>query len=234
MANTLQTSINWAIGFLGYSTPTVGPNNEPALSSANMVQQVMTSPPFHFAWNRSSLAFSTNPTTQDYVVTVSDFGYAEKAGFQPVAGGKAKGLAVLNNTALTESFDVQEPVTLGVQLVQSGQVTFRFVSLPNAQYNVTVWYQKFAPLMTIPGNSWLPPDYMSYIYNRGFLAHCLEGKGDPRAQQEKVSFAAALLATHEGLTDTEKNIFLMQYMANPREVLLNQLKTQQGVQARGQ
>jgi len=233
MANTLQTSINWAIGFLGYSTPTVGPNNEPALSSANMVQQVMTSPPFHFAWNRNSLTFTTTGA-QDYPTSVGDFGYMEKATFQPIAGGKVMPLNVLNNTPLGESSDVQQPVTLAAQLVSSGSVTFRFLGLPDAPYTITVWYQKLAPLMTILGSAWVAPDYMSHIYNRGFLAHCLEGKGDPRAQQEKVSFAAALLATHEGLTDTEKNIFLMQYLPNPREMLSLQLKTQQGVQARGQ
>jgi hypothetical protein len=74
---------------------------------------------------------------------------------------------------------------------------------------------------------------MKYIYNRGFLAHCLEAMGSGRAAQEKVAFAAALLANAEGLTDTEINIFLAQYLVNPRSMESLQLKTQQGVQARG-
>jgi hypothetical protein len=237
VATTLQNTVDWSLGFLGYSTPTVGPANEPAISSANMVQQVMTSPPFRWAWNRSSLTFVTVIGTQDYTVSVSDFGYAEKATFQ-FASGKIMELEILNSTPLGESSDQQQPMKLAVQLNTVGtSVKFRFLGVPNAIYTVIVWYQKFPPTLTAltgGGGTWLPPDYMKYIYNRGFLAYCLEGMGSPTSQQEKVSFAAALLATAEGLTDTEKNIFLAQYLVNPRTMESLQLKTQQGVQARGQ
>lgn len=234
MSNTIQTSINWALGFLGYSTPTVGPNNEPAISSANMVQQVMTSPPFRFPWNRGSLTFNTVAGTQDYTVSVTDFGYLETATFQYPAGGKIFTLGVKNTTPLGESSDQQQPVTLAVQLNTVGtSVKFRFLGVPDKVYSVVVWYQKFAALLTALANPWILPDYLSYIYNRGFLAHCLEGMGNPRAAQEKAYFAAALIATAEGLTDTEINIFLAQYLANPRAMETLQIKTQQGIQARG-
>lgn len=235
MANTLQNSINWSLGFLGYSTPTVGPNNEPALTSANMVQQVMTSPPFRFPWNRNKVTFNTIIGTQDYTVAVTDFGFLETATFKNPTTGKILPLKTLNVTPIGESGDSQQPVSLTVQQNTVGtNVLFRFLGVPNLVYNVTAWYQKFAPLMTTPSNAWIAPDYMSYIYNRGFLAHCLEGMGKGNAQQEKVAFAAALIANTEGLTDTEINIFLAQYLANPRALDSLHFKTQQGIQARGQ
>lgn len=236
MANTLQTSINWSLGFLGYSTPTVGPNNEPALSSANMVSQVMLSPPFRFPWNRNKVQFSTVAGTQDYTVAVTDFGYLETATFKHPTTGKILPLNIKNVTPLGESADSQQPITLAVQNNTVGtNVVFRFLGVPNAAYTVVATYQKAPVLMTTPSSGWAPiPDYLSHIYNRGFLAHCLEGVGSPRAAQEKIAFAAALLSTAEGLTETEQNIFLAQYLLNPRMFETVQLKTQQGIQARGQ
>ena len=235
MANTLQTSINWALGFLGYSTPTVGPNNEPALSSANMVQQVMTSPPFRFPWNRSTATFTCVAGTQDYTVSVSDFGYLETATAKDPTTLVTKPLKTLNCTPLGDSIDQQLPTTIAVQTSIPGtSASFRLLGVPDKAYVVKLIYQKFAPLMTVLSSTWTPPDYMSYIYNRGFLAHCLEGMNSSRAPQEKVAFAAALLATAEGLTDTEINIFLAQYLGNPRAFETMQLKTQQGIGARGQ
>jgi hypothetical protein len=197
----------------------------------------MTSPPIKWPWNRNSLTFTTVQGTQDYTVSVTDFGYAEKATFQP-AGGQIKQLNVLNTTPIGESSDQQQPVNLCVQQTTVGtNVKFRILGVPDAVYTIVVWYQKFLPLMTtLTGGTgqWSMPDYLSYIYNRGFLAYCLEGMGSSTSQQEKVSFAAALLATQEGLTDTEINIFLAQYLVNPRTMESLQLKTQQGIQARGQ
>ena len=233
-SNTLQTSINAVQGALGFWNPTIGTNFEPALSAANMVQQVMTSPPFRFPWNRNSLTFNTFATTQDYSVNVTDFGYMEIASFRYPSAGKILQLNVKNSTPIGESSDLQQPVTLGVQSINVGtSVMFRFLGVPDKVYSIIVWYQKFAPLMSDPTSTWVAPDYMSYIYNRGLLAHLYEARGDVRAQQEKVAFAAALISASEGLTDTEINIFLSQYLANPRAMELLQLKTQQGVQARG-
>lgn len=235
MANTIQTSINAVQGALGFWNPTVGTNNEPAITAANMTQQVMLSPPFRWPWNRNSLTFNTVAGTQDYLANVADFGFIETASFQYPSSGKILPLNVKNTTPIGESIDQQQPVTLGVQLNTVGtSVKFRFLGVPDKIYTVVVWYQKFQALMSSLSATWTPPDYLSYVYNRGFLAFLYESRGDLRAQQEKVSFAAALLANAEGLTDTEINIFLAQFLANPRAMESLNLKTQQGIAARGQ
>jgi len=234
-SNTVQSSINAVQGALGYWDPTVGANNEPAMTAANMVQQIMTAPPFKFAWNRNSVTFSMVAGTQDYVVNVTDFGYMETATFQHPTTQKILTFKTLNSTPLGLTSDTQQPITLAVQLNNVGtSVTFRCLGLPNAAYTAVVTYQKFPTLLPDPTANWIIPDYLSYIYNRGFLAYLYESRGDARAQAEKASFAAALLAISEGLTDTEVNIFLAQYLANPRAMESLQLKTQQGIQARGQ
>lgn len=309
MANTLTTSINWAQAFVQYKPLVAGPNNEPALSSANMTKQVMLSPPFRFPWNRNKKVFQLTQYQQDYTVAISDFGYLELATFQPCAfvtnvaasGGTATYTAAnsfkagalvsvtgvsagvgsslnvtnvaitsasttqftvalagtisstpvtgvvassgqikqfpraLNTTPLGESSDQQQPQTLAVQSNDNaGNIGFRVLGVPNGNYNVVVTYQSLAAALTTLTSSWGMPDYVSFIYNRGFLAHMFEAMGDARAAQEKVAFAAALLSHAEGLTDTEINLFLAQYLANPRAMESLNLKTQQGVAARGQ
>lgn len=235
MTNTIQTSINAVQGALGFWNPTVGTNNEPAISAANMTQQVMISPPFHFPWNRNTIQFSTIIGTQDYTQVVTDFGWLELGTMLNPTTNKVFPLAIKNTTPLGESTDSQTPTTLSVLVNTVGtSIKLRFLGVPNAVYTVNLWYQKFQPLLSTLGGAWAAPDYLSYIYNRGFLAHLYEARGDVRAQQEKVAFAAALISTHEGLTDSEKNIFLQQYLVNPRSMESLQLKTQQGVMARGQ
>jgi hypothetical protein len=234
-SNTIQTSINAVQMHLGGWNPTVGPNNEPAISAANMVQQVMGAPPFKFPWNRNTFTLTLVAGTQDYTQSVTDFGYLELATGQYPSSGKTFPIAVKNVTPIGESIDQQQPAMVSVLLNVIGtSVKLRFLGVPDKAYTVVCWYQKFIPLMTAVANNWTPPDYTSYIYNRGFLAHLYEARGDIRAQQEKIAFAAALLSTAEGLTDTEINIFLAQYLANPRMLETTQLKAQQGVQARGQ
>ena len=234
MPNTIQTSINAVQGALSFWVPTVGTGNEPAISAANMTQQVMLSPPFRWPWNRNSLTFTTVQGTQDYTQSVTDFGYAEKATIAK-AGGQTFELKVLNTEPLGESVDQSRPTTLAVQLnIVATSVTVRLLSVPDAVYTVKVTYQKFVPNMATLGAGWTAPDYLSFIYNRGFLAHLYEARGDMRSQQEKIAFAAALLGNQEGLSETEKNIFLSQYLPNPRAVEAAQLRTQQGIAARGQ
>lgn len=236
MSNTIQSSLNWATAYLGYSVPAVGPNNEPAITAANMTQQVMLAPPFRWAWNRNSFVINTIIGVQDYVVTTAtDFGYLEIADISLADNSKAETISILNHTPLGGSVSTQQPNKITVQVINIGvNMDFRFICRPNNVYGVGIYYQKAAPLMTALTSAWTPPDYMSYVYNRGFLAHCMEAKGDPRAQQEKINFAAALLGTAEGLTETERNIFLAQYLPNTRDLQFAQLKAQQGVQARGQ
>jgi hypothetical protein len=233
MSNTIQTSINFVQAALDFWVPTIGTSNEPAISAANMTQQVMLGPPFRWPWNRNSLTFNTTMGTQDYTASVSDFGYLETASLQ-LPSGKITTLHTLNTTPLAESADQQQPSTMTVLLNTVGtSVKFRLLGVPDGIYTVIAWYQKFVSLMSTTGSTWTAPDYLSYVYNRGFLAHLYEAKGDPRAQQEKVAFAAALLGTQEGLTDTEKNIFLAQYLPNDRMTLVTQQKATQGIQARG-
>ena len=74
---------------------------------------------------------------------------------------------------------------------------------------------------------------MQSIYNLGFKAHVYDAMGDPRAKDAKVAFAAAMLSYSEGLSESEINMFLVQYLGAAAQGMVKQLTTQQGIQGRG-
>lgn len=236
MSKTIQNSIDSVQSALGFWVPTVGTNNEPAITSANNTQQVMLSPPFKWAWNRASFTLSTVVGTQDYTVAVTDFGYLETATLSFPGATRIVSLNVQNSKPLGESVDQQLPGTIAVQQNTVGtSIKIRFLGVPDKIYTVVGWYQKFSPAMTLLSSTWTPPDYLNYVYERGFLANLFQASLQPaQAQQEKMSFAAALIANSEGLTETEMNMFLAQYLGNPQMMQSAQLRTTQGAQARGQ
>lgn len=235
MSETITATIAAVQSSLGYWVPTVGTNNEPAITSANNIQQVMLSPPFKWAWNRNSFTLTTAVGTQDYTVSVTDFGYLETATLSYPGASRIVSLNVKNTTPLGESIDQQVPATICVlQNTVGTSIKVRFLGVPDKIYSVVGWYQKFAPKISALSDTWAAPDNMGYIYQRGFLAELYEAFAQPAlAAQQRTSFAAGLLANSDGLTETETNMFLSQYLGNTRMLQNSQLSTQQGTQARG-
>src|SRR5580704_10293146 len=73
---TVNKSIAWASYYIGSRTLALT-NSEPALTAANLVQQVMLQPPMKWRWNRNSNSFAF--TGGDTLVAIADFGFIEKA-----------------------------------------------------------------------------------------------------------------------------------------------------------
>ena len=150
--------------------------------------------------------------------------------------GKIFEIAVKNTEPFAESLDPQQPGSISIQgNDNAGNISIRTMGVPNRSYQLILTYQNFPALFTSTSGTWAPiPDYLSYIYQKGFVAMAFEFGDDPRAQQEKIAFAAALLSASDGLTQSEKDIFLSQYLTNPNQTNFRTLTTQQGTQARGQ
>lgn len=62
-------SIEWAKRYTFNRNPVIGNSLEPALTSANIVQQVILSPPFDWWWNNQELVFTCNPTANSATST---------------------------------------------------------------------------------------------------------------------------------------------------------------------
>src|ERR1039458_4403550 len=83
---TVDNSIAWAAYFVGNRGLALSPT-EPAMTSANIVCQVMLSPPFKWRWNRNSKTFAF--TSGDTSVSIPDYGFIEKAFVVATTGATA-------------------------------------------------------------------------------------------------------------------------------------------------
>lgn len=173
-------------------------------------------------------------TTQDYTVSVPTFGYISHASVLDLNadGTPAKWyeLTVKNSLALESSQNRPEFIGPHVQDA-AGNVTFRMFSAPDKAYPVAMHVQQVPPQFTSINQPWGIPDFMQMVYDWGFLSLMWLFADDPRAQYAENKFKAALLGRAEGLTETEKNIFLNNW-EELRAGFLMQM--QQGIAARSQ
>lgn len=114
-----------------------------------------------------------------------------------------------------------------------GNITFRLTPVPSTSYPVVITMQQKPTLLTSINDTWAPiPDEYSRIYNWGFLCLAWLFSDDPRFSFANQKFVTQLLSVNDGLTDTEKNIFLGNWQMITGAPMQNVIRTQQGDQAR--
>ena len=175
----------------------------------------------------------TAATTQDYTLLVPEFSHIEHASVLDIRTPTAPkwfeleskdNLALESNTARPIFIEPHNEDALGY-------VTFRVMPAPNLAYPVAIHIQKVAPAVISLNQTWAPiPDFMSYIYNWGFLSMMWSFSDDPRAPMASQKFITHLLGRATGITATERNIFLNRW----NDLTQMEIATaQQGLQARG-
>jgi hypothetical protein len=176
---------------------------------------------------------ATNTTTQDYTLPVPEFSHIEHASVldinQTPAPGRWTELTVKENLSLETKAD--RPRWLNPHMEDgAGNMTFRVLPPPDKAYPVSIHIQNSAPRITSVNQTWAPlPDYMQYIYTWGFLTLIWSFSDDARAPVANQKFIAGLLGRAEGLSEEDRNVFLNNWNSLTG---LEQMKTQQGVQAR--
>jgi hypothetical protein len=81
--------------------------------------------------------------------------------------------------------------------------------------------------------AWSPiPDNYALIYNTLFLGEMMALEDDPRSQIYRQRGMAALLSKAEGLSQTQKDAFMQQWMARTSEQTSIAMRTQIGTQSR--
>lgn len=174
----------------------------------------------------------TAVTTQDYTLAVPDFSHVDYAAVLDIGKTPSKWYEMEVKNDLSLDTISARPAWINPQSQDSaGNVTFRLMPAPNLAYPVLLNVMKTAPVKTSLNDTWAPlPDFMQYIYQWGFLALTYMFSDDPRVGYANAKFTSALLSRAEGLTEEERNIFL-----NTWGVMsgIEQLKSNQGIQARG-
>lgn len=307
---TLQQTIEWAKPFVNWANLTIGTNNEPAMTAANLALQTIVGPPFVWPWNRATQTFQTTQGTQDYSLNITSFGFLEAANLQMMgvitsvvangttavfqcvnnfSGGSIEGgfpasvgisgctTVGLNGTqvmtaatptsftinttvtvteneppgamalagkimplelkwgALTMATEQGRPGFISTQLSNESGVSFtlRLLPAPDTTYYVTIIYQQSPTPFTATSNTWGIPDQLQYIYSYFFLFMMMDYFDDPRAARYRQLAIASLLARADGLEESDKNLFLGNWLPLISEEQAKNLSTTQAAQARG-
>lgn len=214
----LSRTIGYASQFVRLAPLYFAPNNDPSLTNADWVKQFMLAAPLAWRWNRTTITFQVTPAKTDYVQALSDFGWLEKAYFvNPNDGNSNQQLEVFLNLQVDTTPNLPQKISTQFDDGE-GNITFRVFPTPDQIYEVTVEYQRSASIFTDTANTWAPiPDYMSYIYNEGFLAKTYEYIGDARFTPAMQLFLQHVVAAENGLTDTQKSLFLEERMILARQ-----------------
>lgn len=231
---TLLRSLEWCKRFVFNRQLSIGDFKEPFLTSANIVYQTILSPPFVWRWNRQVITFSTIAGTQDYVQPCN-FGYIENASVQDTATGSTGWIEMTPKIDLALNTQQSRPEFIAGQLDDgAGNITFRFMPVPDKVYPVSITLQQKPALLTSLNQTWAPiPDEFSFIYQVGLLSYMYEFADDARSAGKRQQFISHLLGASEGLTATQVNIFLSNFqnlsLAQPEKTI----QMQQGNQGRG-
>lgn len=228
----IESTVKFAAPILRY-TPLAIRGEEPALTAANIVLQTMLGPPFVWPWNRNITDGTLTAEEQDVDIAIADFHFLEKCALS--ATGAAKYRECEHRIVL--SLDGSEPSQPGYVSTLlddgAGGITFRFQPPPDVDYDANFIYQKTPPIITSLGATWSPvPDQYGYIYNWLFLGAMAVLLDDARWLNFNLRGIAHLLGAQQGLSDTEKNIFITKYLADLAQLQGTGLRTSQGFQGR--
>ena len=113
--NTLTQTINFAKTFIQYQPLMAGLGQEPAVSVATMIRSTLTNAPMTWYWNRAKTSFPIVQGTQDYIVSIPDFGFVENSNLLDVNGKLWQIKDNYNTVSLAPSTDQQRPDSMSVE-----------------------------------------------------------------------------------------------------------------------
>jgi len=240
----LMASTLFALPFVGYQPADIV-NGQPAIDAANLTKQTMLGPPFAWPWNRSEfevgLVDELNGIKivpeQDYQLPpdqIPQFGFLERVWLRALNDPGLKIMELKVVLSLAEEDAQMRPQSAAAQMVgDDDSVLLRFNSRPDQAYLGKGCYQRSAKVVTSMASLWKPiPDHLSYIYDWGYMSFLALLVRDPRAAIYAQRFAAHLLGAQDGLTATQRNIFLANFLSLMGEQQRTPQQQAQGVSAR--
>jgi hypothetical protein len=234
MSYTLQQSANWIAGFIQGVPTSAWTGSEPILSTASMLQALAVTAPLSYSWNRTEdSTTSTVQGTQDYTVSLTNFGYLEKASLTDSNGMMWEIPDIRNNQPLAKSTTQARPQVISViTTVPGSSATFRLGGIPDAGYTLNLTYQKSAVQFIALSNNWVLPDSMISVYNNLLLGEMLAFADDSRSQLYRTRGIAGLLSFQSGMEEEDKAVFMQQYLNQGAAGISINMGRQQGSQAR--
>lgn len=137
--------------------------------------------------------------------------------------------------SVSEATEQDRPSFISVQNSNESGVstTFRILPVPDGTYQVNLNYQIAPQVITDTGWTWGIPDQFQYIYSYFFLFLVMDYFDDPRATRYRQLAISSLLSRQSGLSDTDKNLFIGNWLPLVQQEEGASMDKQQGTQARG-
>ena len=208
----INDTLTWASAFI-LQRPSFGVvgANEPGLTCANKIIQSIVAAPFRWNWNRveKQNVVTTAQGVADYTVALADFGYLEKATiFNGQNDPPMMELEVFPNLAREGKNNQPQKICAFVDDGQ-GNITFRVMPAADQPYQISLIYQKSVGLAVDLNAKWSPiPDKYAFLYEIGMLAH-LQGMYNAQLYSFNMEmFFRQLVGAAEGLSESERAIFL--------------------------
>ena len=241
MASTrnLAASAKFALPLLNYQPIQIA-GDDPALTAANLTKQTILGAPFDWRFNRTEMMLPLVPATQgnlpsagqqDYIIPAPNFGFLSRVILKD-ANGRIVEIEI--RTSLSPETLVQRPQTAAAQFDDNqGNITLRFNSIPDQPYTAFILYQHKPVPMTSMAATWAPiPDELSYIYDWLFVAYLSLLVKDARMPIYRQMGLAHLIGAQDGLDETQRNIFLGNFVEVIQTPIRAQARAQQGMAAR--
>lgn len=207
-------------------------NNFSALRNGGVGTKVLTAGCTTSAYNGSFPLLGATPTTFTVAITSANNTEAESGAL--ALCGPIMPLEIKWGS-LGEAIEQDRPTFIATQSCDESGVSFKFriMPLPDTSYQVILNYQESPVPFTFTSNTWGIPDQLQYIYTYFFMFMMMDYFDDPRATRYRQLGIAALLARQSGLSETDRNLFLGNWLPLMSEEQSSQGNTAQGGQARG-
>lgn len=210
-------------------------NNFNTLPNGGVGQTVTLSGCTTAALNNTFVLTAVTGTSFTFNITYADMSEIEATGATALAGD-TMGLE-LKWGAMHELRAQDRPTFIATQSCDEAGTTFvfRLMPVPDLLYQVNLTYQNSPGAFSNSNlnQTWGIPDQLQYIYNYFFAFFVFDYFDDPRAARYRQLAVAALLARQTGLSKTDRNLFLGNFLDLMKEETSEEQGSQQGTQARG-
>lgn len=209
---TIQDSVTYCRTLIKNQRMNIN-NYEPGMSSARNILALMLAPPFRWRFNRNSFSqLIDGAGGQEYSVYLPQLGWIEKQALEDTTSGEIIGLG--GAVELITSSTIRCPKLVApVYDDNAGNITFRFDSVPDKQYNAVFDYQMKPPLLTGWSQTFGPvPDEFCNIFNKWMLSEAALIVNDARFEIWRREAVFGLLQRQDGLDEQFVNMFLEQML----------------------
>lgn len=179
-------------------------------------------------------------TATSFTVTLTNGNMTEAEAGAKALAGKIMPLEIVWKSQ-GEAIEQDRPTFISTQTSdESGTTfTFRLLPVPEQAYQVNLTFQDAPTFFSavIPGfglsQTWGIPDQLQYIYTYFFMFFMLDYFEDARAARYRQLAVASLLARQGGLSETDRNLFIGNWLPLMKEEQSSGEDTQQFTQAKG-